>query len=351
VVRVPGILTELSQRRVARILSAALLALGCAASAPPRTTLQDGRPLMGTVLQLTLVHANPSQARDAAEACFALGAALEAALTTYDASSATSRMNAQAGGGPFAAPPALARILADSQRLARETRGAFDPSVGPLIELWGAAARAGRLPTGREIAAARSRVGIGRISFADDGRVVLAPGMAVNFGGIGKGWALDRMGELLAERGVEDALLDFGGSSWLARGAPADAPAWRVLLRDGRGGYAGAIRLRDTSASFSESFGQWSEIEGRRFGHVIDPRTGWPIQQALAGVALARGGATAEALTKALIVLGPGEGLAVVAQTAGAEALVIDAEGARHESPGFRRATDFVPLDGTGAAP
>ena len=220
----------------------------------------------------------------------------------------------------------------------------FDPTVGPLIELWSRAGESGRLPAAAAIAEARSRVGIERIAIDAAGRVTLPPGMAVNFGGIGKGWALDRMRELLAERGIANALLDFGGSSWLALGAPADAPAWRVLLRDGRGGYAGAVSLRDTSVSFSESFGESSEIEGRRYGHVIDPRTGWPIQEARAGVALAADGATAEALTKALIVLGAREGLAVVAQTPGAEALVIDAAGGLHESPGFRRATAFEPL-------
>jgi thiamine biosynthesis lipoprotein len=299
---------------------------------------------MGTVLQLTLLAESEAAARAAADECFALGAELEAVLTTYDPASATSRMNANAGRGPFAAPPALARILADSQRLARATGGVFDPSVGPLIELWTAAAQTGRLPTDAAIAAARRRVGIERVAIGPDGRVTLGPGMAVNFGGIGKGWALDRMRERLAERGVRNALLDFGGSSWLALGAPADAPAWRVLLRDGRGGYAGAASLRDTSASFSESFGQWSEIAGRRYGHVIDPRTGWPIREPLAGIALAPDGATAEALTKALLVLGPEAALAVVAGVPGAEALVIDASGARHESPGFRRATAFEPL-------
>jgi thiamine biosynthesis lipoprotein len=301
---------------------------------------------MGTVLQLTLVHEDAAHARAAADACFALASALEAELTTWNEASATSRLNASAGAGAFAAPPALARILRDSQRLAAATRGAFDPTVGPLIALWTEAGRRGRLPSAAEIADARSRVGIERVAVAPGGAVTLAPGMAVNFGGVGKGWALDRMGELLAERGIAHALLDFGGSSWLARGRPADAAAWRVLLRDGRGGYAGAAMLRDTSVSFSESFGQWSEIEGARYGHVIDPRTGWPIREPLAGVALAPDGATAEALTKALLVLGPAEALAVVAATPGAEALVIDAAGARHESPGFRRTTAFTPLGG-----
>jgi thiamine biosynthesis lipoprotein len=274
---------------------------------------------MGTLLQLSFVAADEARAREAADASFALVAELESVLTTYADASATSRMNASAGSAPFAAPPALARILADSQRLSRATRGVFDPTVGPLIELWTKAGQSGRLPSAGEIAAARSRVGIERIAVDARGRVSLEPGMAVNFGGIGKGWALDRVAELLEERGIERALLDFGGSSWLALGAPADAPAWHVLLRDGRGGYAGAASLCDTSVSFSESFGDSSEIEGRRYGHVIDPRSGWPIQEPLAAVALARDGATAEALTKALLVLGPEEGLALLAGLPDAE--------------------------------
>ena len=324
----------------------ALAAFGCASAERPLITLHDGRPLMGSVLQLTFVAADATRAREAADATFALVAELEAVLTTYAPASATSRMNAGAGSGPVAAPATLARILADSQRLSRATRGSFDPTVGPLIELWTRAGRSGRLPGAAEIATARRLVGIERIAIDAEGRVSLAPGMAVNFGGVGKGWALDRARELLEERGIERALLDFGGSSWLALGAPADAPAWRVLLRDGRGGYAGAASLRDTSVSFSESFGDSSEIEGRRYGHVIDPRSGWPIQEPLAAVALARDGATAEALTKALLVLGPEEGLAVLAGMPGAEGLVIDAAGTLHESPGFRRETDFEALAG-----
>jgi thiamine biosynthesis lipoprotein len=304
---------------------------------------------MGTVLQLTFVSADEARAREAADASFALVAELESVLTTYAATSAASRMNASAGSGPFAAPPALARILADSQRLSRATRGVFDPTVGPLIDLWTRAGQSGQLPSAVEVAAASRLVGIERIVIDGQGRVALAAGMSVNFGGVGKGWALDRVGELLEGRGIERALLDFGGSSWLALGAPADAPAWRVLLRDGHGGYAGTASLRDTSVSFSESFGDSSEIEGQRYGHVIDPRSGWPIREPLAAVALARDGATAEALTKALLVLGPREGLAVLADMPGAEGLVIDAAGALHESPGFRQNTGFEALAAPGA--
>jgi thiamine biosynthesis lipoprotein len=341
-VGLPRFGAELPGRR-GRVALLLAIGLACSGAARAPVTVRDGRPLMGTLLQLTLVADDEGRAKRAAEDCFTLGAELEAVLTTYDPASATSRMNASAGRGPFRAPPALARMLADSKRLTAATGGVFDVTVGPLIELWKEAARAGRLPSADAIAAARSRVGSERIVLGPDGMVALEPGMSVNFGGVGKGFALDRMRERLAEHGVSRALFDFGGSSWLALGAPAGAPAWRVLLRDGRGGFAGVVALSDASVSFSESFGETSEIAGKRYGHVLDPRTGWPVKEPLAGVALAPNGATAEALTKALVVLGPQAGLAVVAQTRGAEALVIDAKGAFHESAGFRAATDFEP--------
>jgi thiamine biosynthesis lipoprotein len=312
---VPRHVQELSGRRLATALTASL-ALGLAAAADAQTTVREGRPLMGTVLQVTLVHEDEGAARMAAEACFAEGAALEAELTTYDAESATSRMNASAGSGPFKAPPALAKILANSKQLHARTRGAFDVTVGPLIALWTEVGRAGRLPSAAELGAALRRVGSDRIVLGPEGVVMLEPGMHV----------------------------DFGGSSWLALGAPEDGDAWRVLLRDGHGGFAGVVSLRNASLSFSESMAGSTEIEGRRYGHVIDPRSGWPLEEPVAGVALAGDGATAEALSTALVVLGAERGLHVVAEMAGTEAMAIDASRVRHESPGFAEATDFEPV-------
>jgi len=344
----PRLLRQLPGRRLTlgcRAARAALLGVLLLGATPPSQagTIRDGRELMGTLLQLTLVHEDETVARAAAEACFAEGAALEAVLTTYDPESATSRMNASAGGGPFQAPPPLARLLAESKQLTTATGGAFDVTVGPLIELWTEAGRAGKLPGASAIAATLRRVGSDRIVLGPDGIVMLAPGMRVNFGAVGKGFALDRMAERLAEHGVTRGLLDFGGSSWLALGAPEGGEAWRVLLRDGRGGFSGVVSLRNTSLSFSEGMAGVSEIEGRRYGHVIDPRSGWPLEEAVAVAVLAADGTTAEALSTALVVLGAEAGLGV-ARTAGAEALVIDAAGARHPSAGFEAATHFEPV-------
>ncbi len=299
---------------------------------------------MGTLLDIRLEARSEAEGRAVLEECFALGASLEAILTTYDASSAVGRMNAAAGAGPFAVPPDVGRILRDAQHFAVLTGGVFDVSVGPLITLWEQAAKAGRLPSDAEIGAAQARVGIARVDIAaDDRSVTLAPGMSVNFGGLGKGWALDRMRELLAERGVTNAYFDFGGSSLLALGTPRDAEAWRVAIPDGRGGVAGVLTLRDESASISESFGHWVEIEGVRYGHIIDPRTGRTVQRSALSLSVTKDGATAEALSKALLILAPDTGMRLVEGIAGAEALVVDADGARHSTRGLSSRDRFEP--------
>jgi thiamine biosynthesis lipoprotein len=239
-----------------------------------------------------------------AEELVVLARGLEAELSRYDPDSALSRLNEAAGAGPQTVPPALGQIVADSVELSRRTRGSFDVSVGPLVELWTRAARRGRTPSDVELARARARVGSERLVVSvDAGTVVLEPGMSIDLGGIAKGWALDRMRERLRARGIERALLSFGHSSILAVGAPPGASGWRILLQDGEGSYAGIVTLRDATLSVSGSFGRVSRIGGRDYGHVIDPRTGEPLTEGRQAAVLAPTGASAEALSKALLVL------------------------------------------------
>src|SRR5262249_36732503 len=149
-----------------------------------------------------------------------------------------------------------------------------------------------------------------------------APGAALDFGGIAKGWALDRACEQLRAAGVTRALLSFGQSSIAAIGAAPGGDGWGVLLSNASGGVAGAIRLRDRALRTADSHGQWVEIEGQRYGHVIDPRTGEPLRSERVAVAVDADGARAEALSKALLVLGPAEGVALVESGGDAEGIL-----------------------------
>jgi thiamine biosynthesis lipoprotein len=322
-----------------------LLALACAAppAAEVGVLVKVGRPAMGTLLEITLEAPDAVAAQSALDAAFARIDALEAAFTTYDAASPVSRLNAAAGSGPQPVPLELVRILADAKRFHRATGGVFDVTVGPLIRLWDEAAERERLPDPAALAIARGGVGSDQISLSEASAELVA-GASINLGGIGKGWALDQLGELLAARGIQRAFLDFGGSSLLAIGAPPRLEGWRAAVQDGRGGYLGVLTLRDAAASVSESFGESWEIDGRRYGHVIDPRSGWPISAPRAAVVLAADASSAEAWSTALLVLPAEAGIERIAARVGLEALVLDETGARHQTPGFAAAAALRPI-------
>ena len=183
-----------------------------------------------------------------------------------------------------------------------------------------------------------------RIAVDAEDRVSLESGMSIDLGGVAKGFALDRMRPVLADAGVERALLSFGQSSAWALGAPPDAAGWRLLARAPDGGFAGLLTLRDLALSVSGSLGQWSEIGGRRYGHVLDPRTGEPLTRRREALVVAPNAALAEALSKALLILGEVVGLEVVRAAPDCEALLLDADGRSWSTPGWGRVTAFEPL-------
>jgi thiamine biosynthesis lipoprotein len=333
----------------ARLGAACLVGLGlaaaCSTEVSRRVEVSDGRYAMGTVLEITLLARDRREGEETLDALFALATQLERRMSVYDPESDVSRLNRAAGRGPQRVAPEVAELLARSGSLSRLTRGAFDVTIGPLVELWTAAAERGTLPTPAELARARTRVGSDRLRVHEDGRVELrGEGVSVNLGGIAKGYALDRMASILRERGIDHALLNFGQSSSRAFGRPSDAPGWRLLARGPDDDLLGVLTLRDRALSVSGSLGQWVEIGGRRYGHVIDPRSGTPLEERRQALVVAADAALAEALSKALLVLGESEGLALVAAQAGCEALLADAGGARWRTPGWDAAVSFEAL-------
>lgn len=324
-------------------LLALLACLACvrSPSAPP-PMLQDGTQVMGTLLEVSLEGDDAAALVRARDAVFAEVRRLEALLSNWDVESDVSRLNRAAGAGPQRLAPELLDLLTASRRHTVATRGSFDVSVGPLVALWRRAGLRNELPSEQELAEARSSVGAARIEILPDGRVALPAGMQIELGGIAKGFALDRARPLLRAAGVSNALLNFGQSSSWALGAPSSSPeGWRLLTRAPDGGLDGILTLRDRALSVSGSHGQWTEIEGRQFGHVIDPRSGRPLERRLEALVVAPDAARAEALSKALLVLGEVEGLEMVASQPGCEGLLLDADGARFATPGWEAVTRY----------
>ncbi|HSR68230.1 MAG TPA: FAD:protein FMN transferase [Acidobacteriota bacterium] len=215
-------------------------------------------------------------------------------LNFFSPSSLLSRLNRQASAAPVAVDARLYQLLALCRHLHRETEGAFDPTVSPLLEAWGFWRREGRRPSPSELGAALDRVGFHKVLMDDRKRTVrLTGGATLNLSSIAKGYALDCAAEILREYGVERALLHGGTSSVLALDAPAPS-GWRVEIADPRDKQRGLLRLhlrrQALSASgnhlnllrLAESSGPEAQQDApARIGHVIDPRSGRPVQHTL----------------------------------------------------------------------
>jgi thiamine biosynthesis lipoprotein len=326
-------------------LLAALPALACAAAPPaPLVEVSDGRYAMGTVLEITLHAADAARARATLDELFELAARLDAVMSRHDPQSDLSRLNRAAGQGLVPVDPELARLLSAGVEYARLTRGSFDVTVGPLVALWTRAGETGTPPSAGEIERARALVGADQIRVEGDRAALTSAGVSVDLGGLAKGWALDQMLPLLRAHGIENALLDFGQSSVWALGAPPGASGWRLLARGPGEGELGVLTLSDQALSVSGSLGQWTLIGGRRHGHVLDPRSGQPLQRRRQALVVAPNAALAEALSKALLILEEEEGIALVAAQPGCHGMLVDAEGGSWETPGWREAVRFEPL-------
>lgn len=248
---------------------------------------------------------------------------LEALLTVFRDTSALVRVNRTAGEGAVRSEPELFELLQLSCRMHAATGGAFDITSTPLSRCWGFLRREGRLPSSEEIDVARSRVGMQHVQL-DPARHTIhfrRPGIELNLGAIGKGYALDRMAQLLWNRGCWQAVLSAGGSSVVALGGGRSG--WTIDLRSrqvARGRIA-RLRLRDGALATSGAGEQFIDVNGTRYGHVLDPRTGWPASGVISVSVVTRDAAVADALSTACLIAG--ESLAARYCAANPETLVL----------------------------
>jgi FAD:protein FMN transferase len=231
---------------------------------------------------------------------------LEAALSVFRETSELSRVNRTAAEMPAPVDADLYALLALCRDLHVRTAGAFDITSTPLSRCWGFLRREGRLPTSEAIEAARARVGMTAVLFDDGSRTVRfqRSGMELNLGSIGKGYALDRMAKLMRARGAGNALISAGGSSAVALGGRGEGWTVDIRSRQVARGRLARLRLRDGALATSGAGEQFFEVDGRRYGHVIDPRTGWPASGVLSVSVVTAEGAVSDALSTAFLVGG-----------------------------------------------
>jgi len=262
------------------VLALCLCPLLCAHD-PAR--VEAAEEAMGTTFSIVAYGNDRAQLDAAVAAAFAEAHRLDRMLSNYDTSSEWSRVNRTAAASPVPISPELFQLFADCLRYSRESDGAFDITVGPLMKVWGFYKGEGKLPRPAEVTEVLARIGYRHVVLANGTVHFDRAGVELDPGGIGKGYAVDRMADVLRRKGVRIALISAGGSSIYGMGAPPDSPqGWRTAIRAPGDPHrdAAEVYLRDMSLSTSGSYEKFFRADGRRYAHIMDPRTGYPAQGA-----------------------------------------------------------------------
>lgn len=268
---------------------------------------------MGTFFEFKLYPPDPAMLSEEvlgiSNEAFSAIDGLEARISTWRPDSRTSRVNQFASQRPVETSQELIRLIQSSKKVYEATEGAFDITVGPLLDLWGFYRQQGHLPSEEELKQARDRVGLKYVEVDPEANTVrfLRDGMRLDFGGIGKGLALDYAAEVLRSQGVKSAVLHSGTSTVVALGHPPGKTGWTVAIRSPYNKireHVDEVSIHDESLSTSSGTERYFELEGKRYGHIFDPRTGIPVDELLSATAIAPTGLESDALSTAFFVIG-----------------------------------------------
>jgi thiamine biosynthesis lipoprotein len=291
---------------------------------------------MATRFEILLHGQNAAALRAAGEEALDEVERLEAQLSLYRPGSEIARVNAQAALRPVGVSPPVFQLLRHAQQLHRECGGAFDITIGPLVRCWGFMDGTGHLPDPAELALARELVGMRHVILDGDDFSVRfdRQGVMIDLGAIGKGYAVDCAARTLREAGVASALIHGGTSTTCAIGHPPDAEDWMVAVAASPESGAptrpplATVRLRDDALSVSAGWGKFFEAGGRIYGHVLDPRTGEPVANAVLAAVVLPSATESDALSTALLVAGAGGERGIAELRPGMRTLLATSQGA-----------------------
>jgi thiamine biosynthesis lipoprotein len=298
---------------------------------------------MATRFELVLHGESAAALRAAGEEALDEIERLESRLSLFRPSSEIAHLNQRAASEPVRVTPALFALLQQARTLHQETEGAFDITIAPLVRCWGFQGGSGSLPKPEELAEARAKVGMHLVHLdRKDSTVYFArAGVMLDLGAIGKGYAVECAVELLRDAGVTSALLHGGTSTVYAIGHPPETEHWKVAVQNPLRKHPGSRRaedsdalppegeaplaialLRDEALSVSAVWGKFFEAEGKSYGHVIDPRTGEPAARAVLAAVVLPSATETDALSTALLTLGPAGHDQIAALRAGMRTLL-----------------------------
>ncbi|MES1940228.1 ApbE family lipoprotein [Salinisphaera sp. T5B8] len=275
-------------------------------------------PAQGTTYSVTVM--NPPADLDEAGLKDAMGtviARIDAQMSTWRDDSEIVRFNAAPSGEWVSVSPELAELSAQALAIGKETGGAFDVTLGPILKVWGFGADAdapSHLPTADELAAAREKTGIGLIDVRQDPPALRkrSPNVTLDLAGLAQGYTVDLMAARLDSLGAKRYLVELGGELY-AKGNKRGRSPWRIGIEKPKAGtreIERVVGLANAGMTTSGDYRDYFELDGRRFSHTIDPRTGRPVAHDLRAVTvIAPDATTADAMATALLVMGPEAGL------------------------------------------
>ena len=310
---------RLSSARILLAGACILLIASCGLEQSTRTEID----LLGTTCTVTVHARNPSPVL---EKSFDRIREIDSLMSYSGAESEVARINRNAGEGSVSVSPSTLEVITRGLYFSELGEGRFDITIGPLVELWGIGKDSpGRVPSAEEIQDAISRVNFRQLNIEGESVSLEKTGMAVDLGGIAKGYAADEIVRILRDAGVKHALINLGGNVY-AHGKKPDGSLWRIGVQNpdsNRGSYLGVLTVADRAVVTSGPYERFFTVDGKRYHHILDTETGFPVENGVGSVTIvAENSMDADALSTLIFVLGVERGLELVESLDGIEALL-----------------------------
>lgn len=300
--------------------------------------------LMGTLVEIIISERTPEQSNDASSKAFDEMQRIENLFSSHLPDSEISRINQNAGGDWVAISKETQEVLKRALYWSQKSEGAFDPTIGAAAALWNLEEIPKALPSPGTLEEAASLIDYRKLELKDGKARLTAKGMSLHLGAIGKGYAVDRAIEALKEAGVEAALVNAGGD--LAVFGKRKGQPWRIGLQHPRHPekMIAALSLENQSMATSGDYQKYFMFEGKRYHHILNPKTGSPATEAsiVSATVITKSVMDADALATALFVMGPQKGIELANALDSAEAMIITEGGTTFFSENFKYQPDFI---------
>ncbi len=331
---------ERTHRSIRLVTAAIILAAGCGPAQESARVFRQNRLLMGTIVEITVASDDEKKATAGMDAAFREMERLDNLLGCHEQNGEIHALNERGYPYGFTVSGEVYGLIRRAEGIGRETGGAFDITVGGLMKLW-SFETGGRVPEGDELARTRRSVGWSKLAFDDAERKItfLVPGVSLDLGGIGEGYAVDRAYGILTGRGISSGIINAGGDLMVWGGKPDGSP-WKVGIQHPRRTeeLLGIVTVTDRAVVTSGDYEKCFTAAGKRYHHILDPATGYPAQGVVSVTVVADTAEVADAYATALVVMGSERAKKFLAGHPALQAVVVDGAGSVFATEGLKSA-------------